>query len=297
MKKIISILTVLAIVLGLSVTAFAASYDRLDDQANAMSETQQQEVAAKLDEVSAQLDADLVVVTVNDQILAGKTMEEYADDYYDSHLYAVDGVLLLINMQSGDGWFSSVGKGIYAFSTENMQECAEAMGPYLQSRDYTGAFTTFADKASEFFNETANGEPVDIDGNGNGQYEPVDPYDPYPPREKTPATFGNVLLTIIIAFVIAFLISLIITAVMKGQMKSVISASDADQYVDPNQCHITGSRDRFLYHTVTVVPIPRQDNRQGPGGMGGGRPGGMGGGAPTHVSHSGTTHGGGGFKF
>lgn len=292
MKKIIAFLTVLTIVLGLSMSVFAASYDRLDDMADVLSENDEADVAAKLDEVSAQLDADLVVVTVNDQILAGKTEEEFADDYYDSHLYAVDGVLLLINVQNGNGWFSSVGKGIYAFSTENMQACAEAMGPYLNTRDYAGAFKTFADKAGEFFNDTVNGEPVDIDGNGNGQYEPVDPY---APSERTPATFGNILITIVIAFVIAFLISLIITAVMKGKMKSVISAVDADRYVDPNQCHITGSRDRFLYHTITVVPIPRQDNRQGPGGnMGGGRPGG---GAPTHVSHSGTTHGGGGFKF
>ncbi len=296
MKKIISILTVLAIVLGLSMTAFAASYDRLDDQANAMSENDQAEAAAVLDEVSAELDADLVFVTVNNSILAGKTEEEYADDYYDSHLYSVDGALLLLNVENGNGWISTVGKGINAFSTYNMEDCVDAMGPYLQSRDYAGAIKVFADKSKEYFNSAANGEPVDIDGNGNQGYEPVDPYDPYyPSREKTPATFGNVLLTIVIAFVIAFLISLIITAVMKGQMKSVISASDADQYVDPNQCHITGSRDRFLYHTVTVVPIPRQDNRQGPGGMGmGGRPGG---GSPTHVSHSGTTHGGGGFKF
>ena len=86
MKKIISILTVLAIVLGLSMTAFAASYDRLDDQANAMSENDQAEAAAVLDEVSAELDADLVFVTVNNSILNGKTEEEYADDYYDSHL-------------------------------------------------------------------------------------------------------------------------------------------------------------------------------------------------------------------
>lgn len=292
MKKILAFLTVLAIVLGMSMTAFAASYDRLDDQAGVLSESEQADVAAKLDEVSGQLDADIVVVTVNNSILGGKSLEEFADDYYDSHLYAVDGCVMVINVESGDGWFSSVGKGINAFSTANMNACAEAMGPYLQSKDYASAFKVFADKSSEFFANAANGEPVDIDGNP-GPYDP-DQNGPYE-REKTPATFGNVLLTIVIAFVVAFLISLIITAVMKSQMKSVISAVDADQYVEANQCHITGSRDRFLYHTVTVVPLPRAENRQGPGsGMGGGRPGG---GAPTHVSHSGTTHGGGGFKF
>ena len=117
MKKIISILTVLAIVFSLGVTAFAASYDRLDDLANAMSESDQAEAAATLDEVSAQLNADLVFVTVNNSILAGKTEEEYADDYYDSHLYATDGVLLLLNVENGNGWFSTVGKGNNVYVT------------------------------------------------------------------------------------------------------------------------------------------------------------------------------------
>lgn len=291
MKKILTILTVLAIVFGLSLTAFAASYDRLDDQANALSESEQADVAAKLDEVSDQLEADIVVVTVNDSILGSQTLEEYADDYYDSHLYATDGALLLINVDSRKGWFSTMGKGINAFTTANQSACAEAMSAYLQTDDYAGAFKVFAEKAGEFFQNAADGEPVDIDGNPNGQNDPYEPYQ----REKTPATFGNVLLTIVIAFVIAFLISLIITAVMKSQMKSVAAAVDADQYVEANKCHITGSRDRFLYHTVQVIPLQRMENRQGPGGgMGGNRPGG---GSPTHVSHSGNTHGGGGFSF
>ena len=293
MKKIFAFLTILAIVFGLSLTAFAASYDRLDDQADVLSDSEEAEVAAKLDEVSAQLDADLIVVTVNESIMAGRTDEEFADDYYDTHLYATDGVLLMVNVEAGYKYLSTVGKGIDVYTPDAMSALADTINPYLSSRNYAGAFTAFADKTAELFQSyDVNGVPVDLDGNPGGQngYEPG--YEPYQ-RQKTPATFGNVLLTIVIAFAIAFLISLIITAVMKSQMKSVISASDADQYVDANQCRITGSRDRFLYHTVTVVPLPRVENRQGPGGgMGGGRPGG---GSPTHVSHGGVTHGGGRF--
>ena len=283
MKKMIAFLTVLAIVFGLSVTAFAA-YDRLDDKTGALSESEQAEIAAKLDDVSGQLGADVVVVTVNDSILAGKTEEEYADDYYDSRLYAEDGVILVVNTESNKAWISTSGEGIEAFTDYGIQECASRIGPYMTNGDYAAAFHGFADTAKEFFETERNGTPINIDP------EPV-----YPEPERTPATFGNVLLTIVIAFVIAFLISLIITAVMKGQMKSVASAVDADTYVDSSQCRITGSRDRFLYHTVSVVPLPRVENRQGPGSMGGGRPGG--GGSTTHVSSSGHTHGGGGFSF
>lgn len=297
MKKIFTILTVLAIVFGLSLTAFAANYDRLDDQAGVLSEREQEEVAAKLDEVSEQLNADIVVVTVTDAQMGGKSDDEFTDEYYDTHLYATDSVILLVNVESGYKYLSTSGKGIDVYNQNAMSALADVINPYLENRNYAGAFTAFADKTTELFQSfDVNGVPVDIDGNGPGPYDPS-PYEPgqngtYEP-ERTPATFGNVLLTIVIAFVIAFLISLIITAVMKSQMKSVIAAVDADQYVEPNQCHITGSRDRFLYHTVQVIPLQRMDNnRPGGSGMGGGRPGG---GSPTHVSHSGVTHGGGRF--
>ena len=159
--------------------------------------------------------------------------------------------------------------------------------PALQSKDYAGAFKEFADVASEYFEKERAGDPVD-------QWIP----DPEPTPIEEPVTFGDVLLTILIAFVIAFLISLIITAIMKSQMKSVIAEQNADRYVEGNRVNITGSRDRFLYHTVQVIPLQRQNPQ------GGGRPGGMGGmggghmgGSSTHSSHSGTTHGGGGFSF
>ena len=284
MKKLFAILMVLAITLGISLTAFAA-YDRIDDKADLLTEEEEAQVSAKLDEVSQKLGADVVVVTIKD--LEGKTEEEYADDYYESKLYSNDGVLLLINAETGSGWISTQGEGIQAFTDYGIQQCADRIRPALQSKDYAGAFEEFADVASEFFEKERAGDPVD-------QWIP----DPEPTPIEEPVRFGDVLLTILIAFVIAFLISLIITAIMKSQMKSVIAEQNADRYVEGNRVNITGSRDRFLYHTVQVIPLQR-NNPQG-----GGRPGGMGGmggghmgGSSTHTSHSGTTHGGGGFSF
>lgn len=282
MKKLFAILTVLAITLCFSITAFAA-YERIDDKAGLLSEEEEASVSAKLDEVSQKLGADVVVVTVND--LGGKTEEEYADDYYDNKLYADSGVLLLINAETGSGWISTKGEGIQAFTDYGIQQCADRIRPALQSKDYAGAFTEFADVAVEFFEEERSGSPVD-------EWIP----DPQPAQIDEPVTFGNILLTILIAFVIAFLISLIITAIMKSHMKSVIAEQNADQYVEGNRINITGSRDRFLYHTVQVIPLQRNDQGGRPGGMGG-MGGGHMGGSSTHTSSSGSSHGGGGFSF
>ena len=285
MKKLFAILMILAITLSISLTAFAA-YERIEDKAGLLTLEEEEEVAAKLNEVSQKLGVDIAVVTIND--LEGKTEEEYADDYYESKLYSSDGVLLLINAETGSGWISTQGEGIKAFTDYGIQQCADRIRPELQSRDYAGAFKEFADVAEEYFEKERAGQPVD-------EWIP----DPEPTQIEEPVRFGDVLITIVIAFVIAFLISLIITAIMKSQMKSVIAEQNADRYVEGNRVNITGSRDRFLYHTVQVIPLQRQ-NPQG----GGGRPGGMGGmggghmgGSSTHSSHSGTTHGGGGFSF
>ena len=58
----------------------------------------QAEAAAVLDEVSAELDADLVFVTVNNSILAGKTEEEYAE--LTELTEKIDGELLFIDVIS-----------------------------------------------------------------------------------------------------------------------------------------------------------------------------------------------------
>ena len=288
MKKIFAVIATIAFIFALSVTAFAGQRERIDDQANLLSESELDEVAAKLDEVSEKLGADIVIVTSNDT--QGMTQEEFADDYYDSHLYAEDGVLLFIDAAGGSGWISTKGEGIQAFTDYGIEQTGNRLRPYLQEQDYAGAFKEFAETADEFFTTERSGEPVDIDP------EPVYP-EPVPVEE--PVTFGSILLTILIAFVIAFLISLIITAVMKGQMKSVIAEQNADRYVEGNRVNITGQRDRFLYHTVQVIPLQRNNNN----GMGGRPGGGMssgprpGGGSTTHTSHSGATHGGGGFSF
>ena len=66
------------------------------DQAELFDEVQEQEIREKAGEMSESWKQDYVVVTVREA--TGKTSEEYADDYYDSHDYSENGALFLIDL-------------------------------------------------------------------------------------------------------------------------------------------------------------------------------------------------------
>lgn len=264
MKKIITIIATLVIVLSLPIISFAGA-DRLDDQAGVLSESEKAEAVAALDSVSNKYGIDAVVVIVNDT--EGKSDEDYADDYYDYNDYSFDGVLFLIDIPADHRWISTKGEGIQAFTDYGIQQAGAELKPLVQSEDYLGAITAFASYVDQYFTAERNGQPVDYYG---GQ------------EEKEPLTAMNVVLTIVVALVIGFLISLIITAGMKKKMTTVVAAANANDYVEGNRIDITDSRDRYLYHTVVAVPLAQNNNRSG-------------GGSSTHTSSSGSTHGGGGF--
>ena len=58
---------------------------RLVDDADILIDSEEKELNQQLDTVSEEQECDVIVVTVDS--LNGKTVEEYADDYYDDNSY------------------------------------------------------------------------------------------------------------------------------------------------------------------------------------------------------------------
>lgn len=74
---------------------------RLADQEELLTTEEQEELLARLDEISERQQCDVVIVTVAS--IEGKTATEYADDYFDYQGYGYgeksDGILLLVGMK------------------------------------------------------------------------------------------------------------------------------------------------------------------------------------------------------
>lgn len=97
-RRILLLCTLLVCLVSMLMIRFSAAAEenvipetrqlpRLVDRADLLSELEEEELEARLDEISERQQADVVVVTVNS--LDGKSAQDYADDFYDYNGYGI----------------------------------------------------------------------------------------------------------------------------------------------------------------------------------------------------------------
>ena len=241
---------------------------RLVDGADLLSDSEEAELLAVLDEISSRQQLDVVVVTA--ESTDGKTPMEYADDFYDYNGYGFgterDGVLLLISVEERDWWISTSGYGITAFTDAGMNYMSEKFLSPLSDGNYAKAFRTYVELCDDFVTQARTGNPYD---GGNLPKEPLSPL-------VFPVSLG-----------IGFMISYIMGSKKKSSLKSVVKKAEAMEYEVPGSFVLEDGSDEFINKTVTyrVIVEKKEDSGQESSG------------STTHTSSSGSTHGGSGGKF
>lgn len=270
-KRIFSILFALILCMAMAIPVFAESdMPRLIDNAGLLTDAEQSELLAMLDEISERQQVDIVVVTTD--TLEGKTPRNYADDFYDYNGYGYgaeyDGILLLVSMEDRDWWISTCGYGITAITDDGIDYISDKFLPYLKDGNYANAFSTYAGLCDEFISQAKTGQPYD------GNHMPKKPF--------------NTVLWVVVAIGTGIGIAIGITGSMRKELQPVKMQSAAESYIKANSMNITASRDMFLYRTVTRTERPKSGSDSSSSSSGG---------SSTHRSSSGQTHGGGGGKF
>ena len=169
-KRILAMIFVLALCFCTVIPAFAvdadgfvSEYERVQDMAKLLSESEREALIKTLDELSERQKMDVIVVTTN--TLDGKKPMEYADDIYDYCKYGYgekrDGLLFLVSMEDRDWWISTCGYGITAFTDAGIQYIGEQMVEDLGDGNYAAAFNTFAELSDDFITKSREGEPYD----------------------------------------------------------------------------------------------------------------------------------------
>ncbi len=234
------------------------------DYANLLTSSQESDLLAKLEEISARQGINVAVVT--DDTLYGKTDMEYADDYYDycgiGQGSSNSGILLSINMEDRSYWFSTAGNGISAFTDYGINYLKDEIQPYLSDGDYYGAFAHYGDLADAFITEWKTNGAFDV-------------------NHQVPKNFPlarNALIATGAGAATAFGAG----GAQRSKLKSVRKAYSAEGYINPGSMHMQRGHDIFINRTVQHIPIPKQSS---------------GGGSSTHISSSGVSHGGGGGHF
>lgn len=266
MKKIAAVIMALSACAVCAFSVSAENADKVVDNADLLTDSQEQELEDKLSALVDKYDCDAVIVTTD--TIDGKTPMAYADDYFDYNDYGVgtdrDGVLFLLSMEDRDWWISTRGEGIDIFTDYGIQFIGDEMLSDLSGGDYYEAFCTFAELSDDFMEQAQDGEPYDVDN----KYK----------------TTGDRIKVVLISMGIGIVAALIVTFSLKGQLKSVKPNNQAKDYVRPGSMKLTSSRDVFLYKNVDRT-VKQTSSSSG------------GGGSSTHTSSSGATHGGGGGKF
>lgn len=235
---------------------------RLVDNADLLTDSEESDLLAKLDEISERQQMDVVVVTINS--LEGKTATEYADDFYDYNGYGFgdnrDGILLLVAMDDREWGISTCGSGIKTFTDAGQEYIVEQFKPDLSDGNYANAFNTFADLCDDYITQAKTDKPYDSGNMPKGDFP--------------------LFMFLAIALTAGAIISFIVVSSMKNQLKSVRAQNNATSYTVPNSMRLTQNSDLFLYHVVTRTERPKYDDNNSDGG------------SSTHTSSSGTTHGG-----
>ena len=275
LHSLFAALAALILAAALAVPAFAVEggfadlYYRMFDDAEVLTEDEDNELEDALEELSLRQSFDVTIATIESMESVGAdSMEQFADDLYDYCQYGygpdMDGVLLLVSVGDRKWHISTCGYGITAFTDAGIQYLGEQMTPDMADGDYAAAFRTFIQWTDAYVTAAREGHPYDVDNM---------------PKEP----FSIVYLGV--ALVIGLITALIVTGVMKSRLKSVAPQRGATDYVRQGSMKLTNQRDLYLYREVHRTERPKESSSSDSGG------------SSTHTSSSGSTHGGGGGSF
>ncbi len=275
LKRILLVLlSVLLLSAGLTLCVGASS-PRLDDGADLLTPAEEVALTEYLNELSETYDFDFIVVTTS--TMGEKDVVAYADDYYDTHDYRKDGILLLIDMETRSYYESTAGEGISYFNEEDLADIEYYFTYDLSEGDYYQAFRTFAAEAS--------GQVVRI--------RAMEEYEQMSFSEKLVYKLKNAPYAILTAVssVIGLIGGGISTGKETSKLTSVLHRDDAADYVRAGSMDLKTVRDTYLYANVTRTRIDTGSSGRS-GGSGGGHVGGS-----SHTSSGGVSHGGHGGHF
>lgn len=233
MKRISGFILALALMLLMSMPAYAASVPYLYDNADLLSSSEEVTIESALETVSEKYKIDTAILTVYG--LDGKSPEAYADDFYDN-TFKTDGIILLIDMESRSWQIETGGKCINAVNDDGIRYLENEIVDFLSDGSFQSAFLEFVDGTAYLMQ----------------CYEEGSPY-----VYKEPIPWGR---NIAIAIVVGLIFGFAVAGSRKAQLKSVHRRVSATEYTDTGSLVVTKSNEFFLYSNVSRTEKPKDND-------------------------------------
>ena len=218
MKRLLLIFCVLVLL----IVPVNAAAQRVMDNADLLNNDRELSLLNKADAIALKYQMDVAIVTV--ETTGYKTVQAYADDYYDFGGYGFgddnSGILFLLCMDTREFAFSTCGKAISVINDGDLADLEEKMLPDLRSGNYAAAFDAFLDGVE-------------------AEYQSADP-----------TSTKNILIRIGISLLVGLVVALIVIAIMRSRMNTARMQHDATNYMADGSYDLFRCHDIYLYsHT------------------------------------------------
>ena len=236
MKKLLRILALLVLLVGMAVSASAASALVLD-QADLLRPQDEKVLQQSLDQVNQKYQVRLAVVTVKSTggVKTGEFANVLLDKLKDSRLKG--NMVLLLSMKERD-WYISTDNGMRKMITDKagIKALSGKFLPALKKNNYPKAFGQFAKGTDELLAYyQKEGKP----------YDPADAFNP---------------LALAIGAAVSLGIGFLVRRILIGQMNNVMPALEAGVYLDRDSFQLEENADNYLYMTVHRKPKKSREN-------------------------------------
>lgn len=251
-KKALAVLLLLLLL----VSPALAEKSRVVDQADVLTQEEEQKLAEYIANIREKYKFDLLILTMDS--IGDRQGDYYAADYFDNNGYGEgpnhDGVCFFY-VREGDRnentvFFVKTGSGERIFTPDVDDEIAEQIRPYMRQKNYGGAFATYVLQVESYL--------------------------------VAHQAFNRANRMLPIFLIIGLLIGVMVAFAFKSQMKTVRRKSGAMSYVRDGSFHLSRQQDIYLYTTT----VRRRIETSSGGGGGGGSHGSFTGSSGTHHTSS-----------
>ena len=258
-KKLTAALFAVSIVACSAFAVSAESSDKLIDDADLYSASEEAQIEASLEQASLTTGWDVAIYT-NYNGVESYDMQDYCDEYYINHGYGKNtddrGIFLVIDMSSRELYVTTKGDTMYYVNDDRLDEILDDVQFALMDDDYMEAAELFVDDAVSFYN---SGKPT------SGSFSNVE----YAEKSENPFWYVLTHYGIIILLVAMGIAAISAVGVKKKYQNN--GKENTYDLASNSKVRLTASEDTFITKHVSVTTVSSSSSG---GRSGGGRSGG-----------------------
>ena len=267
MKKLLSVLSVIVILLSINTAAFAKAPLVIDD-ANVLSSSEYSELLSYADNLSSKYGIETVIYFTDH--VSTNNLGQYCDDIRIRNSYSDNLSIFFVAIRDGMYYFYNSGTASKAITDYGSEYIDNMVVPYLSKGNFYQSAASYLRLSDEFYNQYfSTGNAYDID--------------------NSPNALKMLIIKVLGSTGVGLLLAGIPLRSQKKKMQTVKAKYGASDYADYKKFRLNIKNDKFITRNITKIPIPRST----PSSPGGGSHGGT----TFHTSSSGHSYSGHGGRF